>query len=136
MAIVGFGYNKIEVIKQNPIKGKVSVSNNVKIEDIEETTMKMGEQKQNVLKFAFNYKTTYSNEVGHLEITGELYYMGEDKVLKDVMKKWKNSENIPQEVMTPVVNTILGKSTILALTLSNEVNLPPQVNLPKVKVQQ
>ena len=136
MTIVGFGFNKIEVEKSNPLKGKVSVSNNVKIDSIEETTMNIGNQKQKILKFTFNYKTTYSNEVGHLEILGELYYLDDKKTMDDVMKKWKNSEKLPQEVTRPIINTILSKSTILALSLSNEVNLPPQVNLPKVKVEQ
>ncbi|MFW6014399.1 MAG: hypothetical protein ACOCZQ_00645 [Nanoarchaeota archaeon] len=136
MTIVGFGFNKIEVEKSNPIKGKVSVSNNIKIDNVEETTMNMGNQKQKILKFVFNYKTTYSNDVGHLEITGELYYLNDKKTMDDVMKKWKNSEKLSQEVTRPVINTILNKSTILALSLSSEVNLPPQVNLPKVKVDQ
>ncbi len=135
MTIVSFGFNKLEVVKNKPIKDKVSVSNNVRIDEVEETTMNFGKQKQRVIKFSFNYKTTYSDEVGHLEIKGDLYYTGEKKIIDSVLKQWKDSKSVPDEVKTPVINTILGKSTILALSLSNEVNLPPQVNLPKVKVQ-
>ncbi len=99
--------------------------------------MKIGSQTKKVLQFAFKYDSAYGPGIGHIKILGDLIYMNEDKVVKEIAKAWKDTKtkDLPKEVMSPVLNTILNKSSIMALMLSKEVNLPPQVQLPKVKIQ-
>ena len=48
------------------------------------------------------------------------------------MKGWKKNKAIPKEAMTAVINTALTKCNIQALILSQQVNLPPPIPLPKV----
>ena len=134
MAIVGFSFTKINVERNKPVQGQISVKNNVKIDDVKQSDMKVGNQNQKVAKVTFTYTSEYSPKIGNLELGGELIYMNEAKVIDEVTKGWKDNKKIPEKVMTPVVNNILSRSNILALSLTKEVNLPPQLKLPRVAV--
>jgi len=58
MAVVGFNFNNINVEKKEAGKGKISISNNVAIKNIEQKDFSLGKQSQSALKFntAFNNK--------------------------------------------------------------------------------
>ncbi|MFP4403651.1 MAG: hypothetical protein ACOC3X_00460 [Nanoarchaeota archaeon] len=136
MTIVGFNFSNIEAKRNKAVQGEVKIQNNVKIEDISETEMTIGQNKQKVLKFTFNYESKYEPKIGNILIKGDLIYMNEPKIITEVLEKWNSKEKkIPENVIGPVINTILNKSSIMALLLTKEVNLPPQLQLPKVKVQ-
>ncbi|MFW5991186.1 MAG: hypothetical protein ACOCQX_03065 [Candidatus Nanoarchaeia archaeon] len=135
MAIVGFSFTKINVEKNKPVQGSVSVKNNIHIDDVKEENMNLGTQKQKILKINFTYTSQYNPDIGSINLQGELFYSSETKVINKVLKEWKDKNKIPDEVMTPVINSILNRSNILALSLTKEVSLPPQLKLPKVQVQ-
>ncbi|MGM5481905.1 MAG: hypothetical protein ACQESF_00440 [Nanobdellota archaeon] len=135
MAIVGFSFTKINVEKNKSTEGSITVKNNVKIEDIKQSDMHVGSQKQVVAKVSFTYISEYSPKVGKIELGGELIYMNEQKVIDEVVNGWEKDKKIPEKVMTPVVNNILSRANILALNLTKEVNLPPQLKLPRVEVK-
>ena len=48
------------------------------------------------------------------------------------MDLWKKEKKLSMGLTTLVANTILSKANVKALMLSQEVNLPPQIQLPKV----
>ena len=52
--------------------------------------------------------------------------------LKERSEQWKKEKKLPVGVTTLVSNTILTRANIKALMLSQEVDLPPQIYLPKV----
>jgi hypothetical protein len=136
MTIVGFNFSEITAKRNKPVEGEIKIQNNVKIEDVTESEMVIGENKQQILKFLFSYECSYTPEIGSIVIKGDLIYLEDPKVIKEVITTWKSKEKkIPEKVIAPVINTILNKSSIMALFLTKEVNLPPQLQLPKVKVQ-
>lgn len=135
MAIVGFSFTKVHAERSKAPEGQVNVKNNVKIDDVKETEMQVGEQKQRVVNINFTYTSQYNPEIGNIELSGELIYMNESSVIDEVINGWQNDSKIPEKVMTPVVNNILSRSNILALSLTREVNLPPQLKLPRVEVK-
>ena len=78
--IVGFGFTKLSAEKNDPIKGKVDINNNVSIKDIQEDSFSFGKDKQqNVLKFIFEFTSKYEPNAGSILIEGELLYMEEPK---------------------------------------------------------
>ena len=65
---------------------------------------------------------------------GEILYMEPPEKIKEIVKSWKKDKKLPQPVMTSILNNILVKCNIEALILSQTVNLPPPIPLPKVSV--
>ncbi len=137
MTIVGFNFTKIDVERKKTMVPKLSIKNNVEIDDVLEAEMRIGSQKQKVLRFLFTYKSTYSDDAGHVLIKGDLVYMNDKKIIDDILKSWSKNKmkDVKKEIAAPIINTILTKSTITALMLSKEVNLPPQIQLPKVSIK-
>ena len=65
---------------------------------------------------------------------GELLYMEEPKKAKEILADWKKDKKMPKELMAGLLNTILTKCNVQALIISQQVNLPPPIPLPKVQI--
>ena len=134
--IVGFGFTKLSVEKQESAKGKIDINNNVTIKDVQEDSFSLGKEKQqNVLRFIFEFTSKYEPNVGNILFEGELLYLEDQKNVKEILSSWKKDKKIPKEIMAGLLNTILTKCNVQALILSQEVNLPPPIPLPKVQIQ-
>ena len=59
--------------------------------------------------------------------------MEDPKKIKELLSSWEKDKKIPNSVMPAIFNTILAKCNVKALTLSQEINLPPHIRLPIVK---
>jgi len=135
--IVGFSFTKLSAEKGAPSKGKIDINNNVSIKDVQEDSFSLGKDKQqNVLRFLFEFTSKYEPNVGSILFEGELLYMEEPKKIKEILGDWKNDKKLPKEMMAGLLNTVLTKCNVQALILSQQVNLPPPIPLPKVQMQQ
>ena len=135
--IVGFGFTKLSAEKGESAKGKIDINNNVSVKDVHEDNFSFGKDKQqNVLRFIFEFTSKYEPNVGNILFEGELLYMEEPKKVKEILASWKKDNKLPKEMMAGLLNTILTKCNVQALILSQQVNLPPPIPLPKVQVQQ
>ena len=133
--IVGFGFTKLSAEKGEPAKGKIDINNNVSIKDIQEDNFSLGRDKQqNVIRFMFEFPSKYEPNVGAILFEGELLYMEEPKKAKELLNSWKKDKKLPKELMGDLLNTILTKCNVQALILSQQVNLPPPIPLPKVQM--
>jgi len=135
MAIVGFNFTKINVEKKAPRSGKIDVSNNVSIKDVIEAEVSVGENQQKAVRFLFQFETTYEPKIGSIVIDGEVLYMQESAKVTEIVSKWKKNKNIEKEIMGAILNNVLSKCNIQALILSQDVNLPSPIPLPKVKME-
>lgn len=133
--IVGFGFTKLSAEKHESAKGKIDINNNVGIKDVEEDSFSFGDNKQNVLKFKFEFTSKYEPNFGNILFEGELLYLEDSKKTKEILNSWKKDKKIPKDIMAGLLNTILTKCNVQALILSQEVNLPPPIPLPKVQIQ-
>ncbi|MCH8067211.1 MAG: hypothetical protein IIC69_01380 [Nanoarchaeota archaeon] len=136
MTIVGFNFTKIEGEKKDMIKGKININNNVHINKVEEKDLALGNQKQKVLSFNFEFTAKYDPNVGSIKLTGNVLYMEDSKKVKDILDGWKKDKKLPKEVMPNILNTVLNKCNIQALILSEQINLPPPIPLPKLQPAQ
>jgi len=134
MTIVGFNFTKILAHKQKSIDGKINISNKVSITDIEQADLALGKDKQQGVKFIFNYASKYEPDAGMIELEGDLLYLTDPKEVKTIIDEWKKSKKVPQAVMGSILNTVLTKCNIQSLIMSKDVNLPPSVQLPKVQI--
>lgn len=135
MTIVGFNFSKLKVEKTRTISGKVNIKNNVTIKDVKENELNLGKSQQKGLKFIFEFSSQYEPDIGSITLEGDVIALEDSKKVEEILKSWKKDKKIPVELMTDVLNTALGKSNIQALILSQQVNLPPPIPMPKVEAK-
>ncbi len=136
MPIVGFNYSKVEVEKTNKITNeKINIKSDVAIKDIKEEKLPTGKTKTDGLRFDFEYNVAYNPGLGSIILKGFIYYLDDTKIIKDILTGWKKDKSVPDNVSLEIINTVLFKSTIKALALAQEVNLPPHIPIiPKAMV--
>ena len=133
MAIVGFNFTKILAEKNSGVRGKVDIKNNVSVKNVETAELALGESKEKAIKFSFDFKSEYSPEIGKIIFAADLMYMNDGPKLDEILKSWKKNKQVPKDVMTEILNTVLMRCNVEALMLSRDVNLPPPVPMPKLK---
>jgi len=131
MTVIGFSFTKMSVEKDNPVKGKVNINNNVGIKNVEETKLNLNPDKK-ALKLDFEFTSTYEPNIGKIYLTGEVIYLIDKSKADDVIKNWKKNKKLEKDIMTNVLNNVLTKCNVKALVLSDYMNLPPPIPLPKV----
>ncbi len=134
MTIVGFNFIKIEVEKKNSSAGKINISNNVSIKEVTDTDLSLGTEKQKAIKFVFEFVSTYEPKIGKILFGGEVLFMDEASKVKKIMDEWKKNKRVEKALMSTILNAVLTKCNVQALILSQEVNLPSPIPMPKVKM--
>jgi len=135
MTVISFNFTKIRAEKKEAAKGKVSIDNNVSIINVEEKDLSIGANKQKALSFTFEFSCKYTPGLGSINLTGNVIYLEESKKSKEIMADWEKNKKLPKDMMAKILTVVLNKSNVQALILSNEVNLPSPVPLPKVQVE-
>jgi hypothetical protein len=130
--IFGFYFKKISVEKKEPMKGQVKINTKTNIQNIEKHDMKT-ENKQ-ALKFDFDFSILYDPKFAEINIEGHVLYLAEPKEAKEILDSWKKKE-IPEQVRLQVLNTIMNKCNIKALSLEEDMGLPPHIPLPKFQAK-
>ena len=136
MTIVGLNFTKIEAEKKELVKGKININNNVSINKVEEKKLSLATEKQKIIAFTFEFISKYDPNVGSIKITGDVLYMESANKVKEILDGWKKDKKLPKEIMTTILNSVLTKCNIQALILSEQINLPPPIPLPKLQVGQ
>lgn len=134
MAVVGFNFNKIVVEKKSEVKGQVSIKNNIAVTNVEDADVPF-DKSQKGLKFTFDFSSTYEPKIGSIRLTGDVLFIGEIKKIKEISDSWKKAKSVPKDVLANVMNVALTKCNIQALILSQQINLPAPIPLPKVQAQ-
>ena len=132
--IVGFGFTKLSAEKNSAASGKIDINNNVSVKEAKEDSFFMGKDKQSIIKFIFEFTSKYEPEIGTILFEGEVLYLDEPKKIKEILSSWKKDKKVPKEIMAGLLNTILTKCNVQALILSQEINLPPPIPMPKVQM--
>ncbi len=134
MAILGFNYTKLNAEKMKPASGKVNINNNVSISDCEEQDISVTDQSG--LKIEFTYNSSYEPEVAKIQIKGNLLYADEDDVIEEMKEEWEENNSFSKEKMKEIINYVLGKCNVQAITMSKDLNIPSPIPLPKVGDQE
>ena len=130
MKLLGFKFTKLEAEKNPNYSGDIEIKQNIHIESIEKYKPKLA--KQDSLKVTFGFDVDYG-ELGKITIKGKMFLALNPKFLKEILNGWKN-KNLPKEFNVIVFNIIFHKSSLKALQLEEELNLPPHVQLPRFQI--
>lgn len=133
MAVIGFNFDKISVEKKNPIKGSVSVKNDISIVNVVKDSLVMGPKKENILRFDFEFSADYQPDIGRIDIEGNLIFTEKPGEIEKILASWKKDKTIPTDLMTQLVNIAIMRSNIKAFSLAQDVNLPTHIRLPTIR---
>ena len=134
MTIVGFNFNKIDVHRTKTSGGKINISNNVTIKDVTDTDLSLGSETQKAVRFEFEFISKYDPNIGKILLGGDVLFLANKDKTKAILDDWKKNKKVEKDLMSSVLNTVLTKSNVQALILSQEVNLPSPMPMPKVQV--
>lgn len=134
--IVGFNFTKISADRKPAAAGKINIGNNITVKDVEERELVLGKAKQKGLRFIFEFVSKYEPKVGEINLTGEVLFLDESQKVEEILKDWKKDKKLPKEIMPGIINTALNKCNIQALILSELLNLPSPLPMPKVKAEE
>ncbi|MBN2421574.1 hypothetical protein JXB27_04820 [Candidatus Woesearchaeota archaeon] len=135
MTIIGFSFRKINAERSEVKSGKVNVSNNVSLKNVEEASIPVGAAKQKALKFTYEFSTKYEPKFGSINIEGDLLFLSSAETVEKTIKEWKKNKKVDKEILTPILNTILNRCSIKGLLMSQDLNLPTPLQMPRVSVK-
>ncbi len=129
MPVIGMNIRNITAKKYEGLKGPVKVNSNVNLKDVKKQNLPL--LNKNGLSIDFEFKTQYLSKnktIGEIVIEGNVIFIDpqQDKILKG----WEKDKKLPDDTNLEIINTILRRSFVKALNLSEELQLPPPIALP------
>jgi hypothetical protein len=131
MTIVKINLHKVNAERSLDSKGgQIKINNNVSIKNVED--MDFSAEGKKGLKFTFTFNCQYEPDLGKIEVEGQVLFLEEAKKVDDIKAGWDKDKKIPMEIMEQIVNASLHKGNIQAIKISEDINLPSPLPLPKV----
>jgi len=131
MAVVKVNLNKIDAERKLDSKGgQISVNNNVSLKDVED--MVYDNEGKKGLKFNFEFTCKYQPDLGNIDVKGQILFVEEAKLIKEIKESWDKDKRIPTTVMEQIINAALHKGNIQAIKTADDLGLPSPLQLPKV----
>ncbi len=132
MPIIGFNFDKIQAEKLQDVKEKIEIKNNLGIKDIIQDKLPV-EGLDNVLKITFEFNLEYTPNIGNIILNGHLLYTEDSKKIKDILKDWKKDKKVQTPILELLLNAVLQRCHIKALTMAQELALPTHIQLPSIR---
>jgi len=132
MTIVKINLHKVHAERDLDAKGgQIKINNNVSVKNVEEMSFAVEGKKG--LKFTFAFNCNYEPNLGKIDVEGQVLFVEDEAKISEIKETWDKDKKIPMEIMEQVVNAALHKGNIQAIKISEEVNLPSPLPLPKVQ---
>lgn len=132
MPVVGMIIRSIEAKKTVETEGSVKVNNKTDLKEIREQDLPaLGKNKKGlaiVFEFVADYEAEKVKDFGKIIINGDILYIDDDQ--DKVLKEWKKNKKIPEDMHIQIINAILRKCLTKAITLSEDLQLPPPIAMP------
>lgn len=121
--IINTKFIKAEVSKNPEFSGKLKMSSDINIKNIE----KVKDSKE-VAKIHYSFKVDYA-ELGKILLEGFLFISSDQKTIKNLTKNFEDKKyDSPDQIA--LTNIILQKASIKAIELEDEFGLPIHIKLP------
>lgn len=131
MTIVRTNLYKVQAERKLGSKGgQIQLKNDVSLKNVEE--MDFDKDGKKGLKFSFEFNCNYEPDLGKIEVAGQVFYVEEAKLIKEIKESWDKDKRVPTTVMEQIINAALHKGNIQAIKTADDVSLPSPLPLPKV----
>jgi len=134
MKILGFNLTKINVEKFKDKVENLKINTQIDVAEISEVKSDFFKTKEEILAVKFTYGLNYEPEFAKLEFSGNIVLSLDSKTARNVLKQWKDKK-MPEEFRLTLFNIILRKSSLKALQLEEDMNLPIHMQLPSLRAQ-
>ncbi|RLG10975.1 hypothetical protein DRN73_06530 [Candidatus Pacearchaeota archaeon] len=132
MKLINFNFKKISVDKIANSYKDLNLSTKINISEILPIESKFFKGDEDLVKVKFSYIIDYSPNIAKVELNGELVLAIEKTLSKGIIEAWKEKK-ITDDFRLTLFNLILRKSTVKALELEEEMNLPLHIPPPTLK---
>ena len=103
MAIAGIGFTKITVEKKKMIKEKISIKNNVVIQELSKDLIPLGKNEAPALKLTFEYRSDYEPDIGSIVLIGDVLDIKDEAEIDTIVENWKKDKKVDNKVLEPVI---------------------------------
>ncbi len=139
MQVIGFNLKKILAQRSIDFQ-KGPINTNIEFTDVEKEKVDMLKD-IDALKISFVFSVNYSDqekkeELKHGEVSfeGNILLSSTKDESKEIQKSWKKKQ-IQDSVRIPLINFILKKCSVKALSLEEDLNLPSHIPFPQIRKQ-
>ncbi len=132
MKIIGFNFTKISAERLKDTLGpseQLKVNTQIDVPELKEIKPDILRTKEEILTIKFTFGVNYNPDFARIELEGKILMALEPKIAKDVLKQWKKKK-MPEDFRILLFNTILKRSSLKALGLEEELNLPLHMPMP------
>lgn len=154
MEIIGFSFTNIQGIRNKNFKLPFATNININFDEVEKQKIEIVKEKE-IATTSFKCSLAYNeppqeqnnssekqkekeqksnNIMAEIKLEGNLTLSLDKEEAKELFKAWKKKE-MPEKFREPLFNVIWRKCLLRALTMEDELNLPPHINLPRIKLQ-
>ncbi len=129
MPFIGERINRVQATR-GKLSPKMEIKSNVDLSDVSLKDLGITATKKGV-SFSFTFKVEYSNNGGSIEVDGELFYLDDEAKMKEIDESWKKDKKLDEKLRLSAMNRILEVSYMQAIVASEQVKLPPPIQLPR-----
>jgi hypothetical protein len=133
MKLLGFNLTKIQAERYPKQGNDIKIETNIDISDLSGVKSDML-KKEELLGVKFEYTIKYSIDFAIISFGGNLLFSGDSKEVSEILDSWKNKQ-IPEKFKEFLFNIILKKSSLRALQLEDELNLPSHIPMPSLNFE-
>jgi hypothetical protein len=135
MRVLGFNFTKINVERLKDViasSEKLKISTQIDVPELKEVKTDILRTKEEILAAKFVYGVNYDPDFAKIELEGKILLALDPKTAKEVLKQWKKKK-MSEDFRIFLFNIILRKSSLKALDLEEELNLPLHMPMPSFK---
>ncbi|MCK4997531.1 hypothetical protein KAS08_04450 [Candidatus Pacearchaeota archaeon] len=128
LKLIGSKLTKVNAERNPDFSGKLEMKTNIGIDSIEKV-----KESKDTIKLGYSFNVDYS-ELGSIAIKGKLFLTGDAKLIKDLLKTFKDKKFDSPEYLA-ITNLIIQKASIKAFELEEELGLPIHIKLPSLSLK-
>lgn len=130
MPIIGMNFRSMEAkrTKEGSTK-EIKVNSTPKITDMKEINIASLNKK--ALSMSFEFSTKYDPQIAEIKIGGEIVYLAEKN--GPILNQWKKKKSLPENVSVEILNHLFRKCLLKIAYMADDLQLPPPVQIPRVK---
>lgn len=140
MRIIGFNFTKVLAERPEEYSKGSEISTNVEFKDIKKEETDFAKDSNEAIKVLFDFKVDYLKKENkkatnaQVVLSGFLVLLTSKDEAKTLLKDWE-SRQVSPSFQVPIFNFLLGRCSIRALQLEEELNLPLHIPMPKLKAE-
>lgn len=133
MVVVGYNFTNISAKKNTTAvvaeKG-LEVNHGIAVSEVTKVPLSVGSNQSEALRVEFTFTVKYQ-EIGTITLEGDCVYTDTKEILEESLTSWKQDKKLPLMVDLEIRKFTYTKSLMQAMNLSDLLNLPAPIPLPK-----